>query len=518
MRHEASGVTTEAFPSSLRVGSLELPLSYSFDPGGTRDGVTATVPLAALNQIPEARLQWLVPGMLGTKLAALLKSLPQKLRSRLVPLPETAREFAATLSVSDRYAQGELLDALRVLVREQTGLIPRPEDFKLDALDPHVLFNLRIVDEQGRQLAMGRSIARLRSELADAARAAFQTAVRAPTGQGALQAALVQNLANVRVRVKPAHAAALAQVPMGEVQETAQARPSPPNTAPSEARYTDWSFDTLPELLEIRRGGQTLIGFPALVDRGEHVQLDVFDTPEAAASMHRQGLRRLFALQLREPLRAAEKGLQGFQQAAMLYMALGTAEDLRRQILDAALDLAFLVEPLPADAQAFAKRLAEGRPRLQLLAQEMGRLAATILTEWNTANKKLAAFKGQVTLYADVTTQLQALVPKRFLLDTPSERRSHLARYLKAVQLRLDKFRADPARDAARQAELDPLLARLKREWQRAQQGGATIDTQLVELRWMLEELRVALFAQELRTPAPVSVKRVERAWSQRAA
>ncbi len=518
MRHEASGVTTEAFPSRLRIGSLELALSYSFDPGGTRDGVTATVPLAALNQIPETRLQWLVPGMLSTKLAALLKSLPQKLRSRLVPLPETSREFAATLSAPERYAQGDLLDALRALVREHTGLIPRPEDFKLDALDPHVLFNLRVVDEQGRQLAMGRSLARLRSELADAARAAFQSAVRAPTGQGALQAALAQTMADARTRIEPAQAAPIAQAGTGDAPEIARAGLPQPSTAPSEARYTDWGFDNLPELLEIRRGEQTLVGFPALIDRGEHVQLDVFDTPEAAASVHRQGLRRLFALQLREPLRAAEKNLPGFQQAAMLYMPLGTAEDLRRQILDAALDLTFLAEPLPADAQAFAARLAAGRPRLQLLAQEMGRLAATILAEWSAANKKLAAYKGQPSLYADVAGQLQSLVPKRFLLDTPPDKRSHLPRYLKAVQLRLDKFRADPARDAARQAEMDPLLARLRREWQRAQHGGTPVDAQLVELRWMLEELRVALFAQELRTPAPVSVKRVERAWSQRAA
>ena len=526
MRHEAAGVTTEAFPTRLRIGALELPLAYSFDPGGARDGVTATVPLAALNQIPEQRLAWLVPGMLADKLTALLKSLPQKLRARLVPLPDTVRQFAATLSAPERYAQGELLDAVRALVREHTGLIPRAEDFKLDTLGPHVLFNLRVMDEQGRQLGMGRNLSRLRADFADAARAAFQNAVRGQgsglateAATGALQSALAAVAGSSGKGPAPRAAGpgqAEAGLPGAAKKAAATAADAhAADLAPASPRYTDWTFGELPELLEVRRGPQTLVGFPALIDRGDHVQLDVFDTPEAAGRAHRAGLRGLFALQLREPLKAAEKNLPGFQQAAMQYMPLGSADDLRQQILHAALDLAFLAEPLPTDSASFAARLAAGRPRLQLLAQEMGRLAASILSEWHAASKKLVAFKPQAALHADITAQLQALLPKRFMLDHPATPRAHLPRYLKAVQLRLDKYRADPARDAQRQAEMAPLLARLKRELQQSQQGGASADAQLLELRWMLEELRVALFAQELRTPAPVSVKRVEKAWSQ---
>ncbi|MDE1952683.1 MAG: ATP-dependent RNA helicase HrpA [Betaproteobacteria bacterium] len=505
MRHEAAGITTEAFPMRLRIGALELQLAYSFDPGGTRDGVTATVPLAALNQIPEQRLAWLVPGMLADKLTALLKSLPQKLRSRLVPLPDTVRRFAATLSTPERYAQGELLDAVRALVREHTGLIPRPEDFKLDTLGPHVLFNLRVIDPQGRQLGMSRNLSRLRVDLADAARTAFQDAVRSQSAQDV-------ELDSANGLDAPPMALAESRTHPRDIRP-AEARA--PASAQAEPRYTEWTFGELPELLEMRRGQQILVGFPALIDRGDHVQFDVFDTPEAASRAHREGLRRLFALQLREPLKAAEKNLPGFQQAAMQYMPLGSADDLRRQIQDAALDLAFLADPLPANAASFAERLAAGRPRLQLLVQDMGRLAATILAEWHAASKKLVAFKPQATLHADIIAQLQALLPKRFMLELPASRRAHLPRYLKAVQLRLDKFRADPARDTQRQAEMAPVLARLRRELQQAQQGGASPDPRLVELRWMLEELRVALFAQELRTPTPVSVKRVEKAWDQ---
>ncbi|MDE2153391.1 MAG: ATP-dependent RNA helicase HrpA, partial [Betaproteobacteria bacterium] len=178
MRHQAAGITTEAFPTRLRVAGLELPLAYSFDPGGTRDGVTVEVPLEALNQLPEQRLQWLVPGMLGDKIAALLKTLPQRQRSRLVPLPATAQAFAQQLCEAQRYAAQPLLDALRALVRETTGLAPEPEHFRPDALDAHLLFNIRVVDAQGRQLGMGRNLARLRAELGGAAREAFQAAAR----------------------------------------------------------------------------------------------------------------------------------------------------------------------------------------------------------------------------------------------------------------------------------------------------------------------------------------------------
>ena len=528
MRHQAAGITTEAFPTRLRVAGLELPLAYSFDPGGTRDGVTVEVPLEALNQLPEQRLQWLVPGMLGDKIAALLKTLPQRQRSRLVPLPATAQRFAQQLSEAQRYAAQPLVEALRALVRETTGLAPEAEHFRPDALDAHLLFNIRVVDAQGRQLGMGRNLARLRAELGDAAREAFQAAARRlPEAAGDARPAQAQpRAATVPLRAGaaagPGSTAARPGVAVdGTGRGQAPAQPASKAAAgaaePPAQGYTSWSFGTLPELLEIRRGAATLVGFPALVDRGQVVDIDVFDTPEAAAQAHRAGLRRLFALPLREPLKAAEKNLQqALQQAAFAYMPLGTAEELREQVLDAALDLAFLGDPLPVDAQAFERRLAEGRPRLQLLAQEMARLAGSILLEWSAAHKKLAGFKAQASLHADISQQLQELLPKRFMTDVPPARRSHLPRYLKAVQMRLDKFRADPARDAQRQAELAPLLARLRREMQQArQQGEATADQGLEELRWMLEELRVALFAQELRTPFPVSVKRVDKAWSQ---
>ena len=193
-------------------------------------------------------------------------------------------------------------------------------------------------------------------------------------------------------------------------------------------------------------------------------------------------------------------------------MPLGTAEELRAQIIDVALDRAFLADPLPTGAAAFARRIDEGRGRLTLVANEIARSAATVLAEYAAAVRKLKDARAPKDVADDVAAQLTRLVPKRFVADTPWVQLAHLPRYLKAIVLRLDKLRADPARDAQRLAELRPLEQRHVRRW--AERKGVP-DARLQEFRWLLEELRVSLFAQELRTPQPVSVKRLEKVWAQ---
>jgi ATP-dependent helicase HrpA len=255
-----------------------------------------------------------------------------------------------------------------------------------------------------------------------------------------------------------------------------------------------------------------LVGFPALVDRGTFVEVEVFDEPDAAAARHRAGLRRLVALQLREPLKHLEKNIPELTKMAAAYLSLGTAEELRQQIVDVALDRAFLADPLPGDAAAFKSRLEDGRPRLVLIAHEVARQAGVVLSEYQAALRKLKDMRPPRELADDVNAQLQRLVGKQFLATTPWAALLHLPRYLKGVTLRLDKWRADPARDTARLAELRPLEQRwVRRVAERRGQADARLD----EYRWLLEELRVSLFAQELRTPQPVSAKRLEKAWGQ---
>ena len=502
MRHEAAGITTQTFPKTLRLGGVDCACSYLHEPGDPRDGLSVTLPIFALNQASEDRCDWLVPGMLKEKLLALLKTLHQRPRSRLVPLPATAERFAQALCEPATFAAGNLMDALLKLVREATQLDIQRNDIKVDMLSAHHFMHLRVVDEHGRQLGQGRNLAALKAELGAQARGAFQ----------ALASLKMEGL-----RAAPAAPALPAKDTTAPPASRAAAAPAAATSATQ--RHTAWNFGELPELMEIRKGQQTLIGFPALVDDGDAVRIEVFDEPDVAQARHREGLRRLFALQIRDALKYLEKNLPGLQAMGVAYMQVGkesggggTLEELRAQILELALDRAFLGDPLPADEAAFKRRVEEGRGRLTLIANEIARMAGTVLTEYAAAARKLKDSKPAADVAADVTQQLQRLMPKRFLLQTPYAQLQHLPRYLKAVQLRLDKLRADPARDAARLAELRPQDQRF---WRLVAERKGVQDARLQELRWLLEELRVSFFAQELRTPQPVSVKRLDKAWAQ---
>jgi ATP-dependent helicase HrpA len=280
----------------------------------------------------------------------------------------------------------------------------------------------------------------------------------------------------------------------------------------ADQRHTTWAFGELPELMEIRKGAQSLIGFPALVDGGDAVSIEVFDEPEMAAIKHRKGLARLFALQIREALKYLEKNIPDLQKMAVAYMPLGTHEELRTQIIELAIDRAFLLDPLPADALTFQKRLEEGRGRLTLIANEVARMAGVILLEYASAVRKIKDTKNAPDATADCSAQLQRLMPKNFLAATPWLQLQHFARYLKAIILRLDKYRGDPARDAQRLAEFKP---QEQRYWRLVAERKGAQDLRMLEFRWLLEELRVSFFAQELRTPQPVSIKRLDKAWGQ---
>lgn len=506
MRHEAAGITTAAFPKTIRMGGVDCTASYLHQPGDPRDGVTVTVPLFVLNQVSEERAEWLVPGMLKDKIQALLKSLPQRPRSRFVPLAENAQRLAELLGSAERFGAGSLVEVLLKQARDETSLDIKRADFKLDMLSPHLFMNFRISDEHGRQLGQGRNLGALKAQWGAKARGAFQALAElkiAPQADGAAAPA-------------PAQAPAAAAKQGGKAAPApssgaAQAKPSGPVHA-ADKLWTDWSFGALPELMEIKKGNQTLIGFPALIDHGTGVGIEVFDEPEVAASRHALGLRRLFALQIRDALKYLEKNIPDLQKMAVGYMPLGTQEELREQIINVAIDRAFLQEPLPADAEQFKQRVQEGRGRLTLIANEVARMAAGVLQEYMAAVRKIKDTKNAPEATADAQQQLQKLVPKNFIAIAPWAQLGHYARYLKAITARLDKYRADPARDAAKLKELQPLE---QRYWRLVAERKGQVDARMQEYRWMLEELRVSFFAQELRTPYPVSSKRLDKVWQQ---
>ena len=537
MRKQTDGIDDRKFPQRLSMRGVSFEAAYHFEPGADDDGVTLTVPLFALNQVDAVRAEWLVPGMLADKVAALLKSLPQKYRRHLLPLDQWAAGFVER--TGDAAGTRGLMVALIDSLREHASIRVAQTDFRVETVPAHLLMNFRVIDEHGRFLAVSRNLAQLRAQLGASAQGSFQAALRGAGVSARAQAMPPDTSASGSAddrrppqgRVQGGNSGVIAadETSSGETdssetdyRQTAAGDPSRQvGTARDAAvrrageRFTAWDFGELPELLELqgmgRSGDATLIGYPALIDRDDAVELQVFDEPESAQREHRRGMRRLFAIALREPLKFFDRNVPEFQRLSMLFMPLGTADELKRDLVDALIDRACLGDPWPTDRAAFEARVAQARPRVTLVGNELARTVGAILTEYANLAKKLPTARASApAAFADITQQLAGLMPARFVSATEPARLGHLARYLKAASARLDKLRAEPARDAQRMAELAPLVSHFLRA-QAALKGRR--DPRLDEFRWMLEELRVSLFAQELRTPMPVSVKRLERVW-----
>ena len=459
MRHEAAGITTDQFPPQLVMNNISYTLAYHFVPGKSDDGVNLTVPLALINQVSAPRCEYLVPGLLAEKVTQLIKTLPQKLRRHLVPVPEFAALFCRAVPPSDT----PMLQALARYIREQKQFEVLLDAFRLEQLPTHLLMNFYVVDEHGRQLGVSRNFIQLRGELAP------KLAPSAAKGAAAEQ--------------KRVH-------------------------------FTDWSMDVdglgeFKETSEIHRAGQVVTLFNALVDEDDAVSLRTFDTRDEALSAHRAGLRRLFMLALKDQVKFLEKNL-GLQAMAMQFLSFGSIQDLRRQILAVTFDRCCMNEPWPTNETEFTARCKEAKSRLTLVAQEIARLIGEILGEYQLVHKKIQAAKSNGQAVQDMRMQYEWLLQKEFIARIPYERLQHLPRYLKAINVRLEKLRVDAARDARQYAQMQSL----QQAWQRkvtAQQGN--IDARMEEFGWLLQELRVSLFAQELKTPVIVSAKRLEKLW-----
>jgi ATP-dependent helicase HrpA len=458
MRHSAAGVTTEAFPHHLKVGGVDYALSYHFEPGSPRDGVTLTLPLAQLNQIPVLRMEWLVPGLLKEKLVQLIKTLPQKIRAKVVPVPEFVEEFIAAMAGNDKKMNQGLITPLIDYILEARGLNARgwavtPDAFRPDALPAHFSMNYKLIDEHGRQLDMNRSLVALRAEWGAKPR---------------------RNSPNCTKR-----------------------RPNSPT-----------------DRLDLRRTAgadgsagrrQTVLGYPGLVDEGETVSLKVFDSAEEAAEAHRAGLLRLFMLQFKDQVKYFDKNMPGMSQMAMQFMALGTTDDLKRQIVDLTFERACLTEPLPTTPDAFKARCGDsGAARADHAGGlPAGRHGADRMAggDQEAAGLQGAGGGGRRHRGAAETADGQEL-RDRHAFRAPAA----LPALPEGVVVRLDKLKANPARDAQLMAEYAPLWTNYERRALQLAKMGA-LDPQVEQFRWLLEELRVGLFAQELRTPVPVSVE-----------
>ncbi len=470
-RRGAGEITAELYPDALEVEGSRLPLKYHFDPGQPSDGVMLMLPLPLINQVSEGRCEWLVPGLLREKVIALLRTLPKPLRKALVPVPDYADACLKELQPSDQPLAQALAQALKSLAG-----VHIPEDaWQVQELPPHLRMNFQLLDEQGQPLAFGKDLTALRQQFGDRAQASFRR-------------------------------------PAGDTLERDGIR--------------DWDFGELPEQVEVNKGALSYQGFPALVDRADHVAIRLLDSRANAAQAMRTGLRRLFMLRLAKELRYLQRNLPELQRMRLQYakappapqgLAQEAGAELGDELVNLAVDLTFIEgRPMVRTEADFHARLEQDKGRLMTVAREVCGQVAAILERYQRVRQILAAKTptNWEPLVADMRQQLDALVYRGFLLHTPWPALQHFSRYLEAIERRRDKLTHAAGRDLQRLQELEPLYRQWQNKEEQARRNGK-VDERLEELRWHFEELRVSLFAQELKTAYPISLKRLERRWQE---
>ncbi|MFA6985851.1 MAG: ATP-dependent RNA helicase HrpA, partial [Arenimonas sp.] len=447
------GSEADRFPKYLALGDVRLALHYRFEPGAEDDGVTLDVPLHLLKALDPARLSWLVPGLVEEKAAELIRSLPKALRRNYVPAPDFARAFFQAHPQPEADA---ISGALARFLTRSTGAPVQAIDFDEATLEPHLRMNFRLGERDGRVLAMSRDLSELNEKYGTAAERAFA----ASAGERLAQRGLTH-------------------------------------------------FPESPIPLQVS-GAAGVPAYPALVDQGDTVALEVFADAQQAREEHERGVRRLVQFALADKVKQARKQLPVSPKLGLLYAAIESSERLRADLVDAALN-ALLADGLPEirDRAAFETRV--GQIARQLFEQAMQRLqlAETILAGYAEIKPKLESkllgwARGNLD---DITAHLHSLVHAGFLRDTPAAFLAEFPRYLKALNLRAERAVADPLKDQARMLELRVYAEALRL----AQDRSPVLPAAWVQFQWDLEELRVQTFAQELGTRRSVSSKRLAR-------
>ena len=459
MQHAAAHITEEQFPKHWQTADGKFKLSYRFEPHHPLDGVTLTLPLTVLNRISPAALEWLVPGMIREKIQLQIKALPKQIRRICVPVPEFITQFLS--QNPDRNAP--ILPQLAQAIAKTAGDIRILEQINQDEwaafrLPEHCYFNLRIIDDGGQELAMGRDLIQIQQQLGKAAATTFRD-----------------------------------------------------NTQEFERdNVTAWDIGTLPESIKFARGKQQLTGYLGLQkEKDGRIALRLFDTSAAAEQAHRLGVIELMKLQLKEQVKDLNKGIQGFTQAAMLLKHIN-ADTLRDDLTQAVCDRAFIGEDeLPRNEKAFKEQIKRARSRLPAVKEALSRYLQETAAAYAELNGKL----GKHPLTHLLRQRLQTLLAAGFATRTPWAQWPRLPIYLKAMTLRLEKYSGNPARDAAREADIQELEQMWQDKVQSLLKQNQPVSDDLAAFKWMIEELRVSLFAQELKTPYPVSVKRLLKVW-----
>ena len=475
VRLHAEGIDQAQFPDHLDLNGMQLPLSYHFEPGSNADGVTVHVPLPLLNQLSEGHVDWLVPGLIGEKVIALLKGLPKSLRRQFVPVPDYARRCLDLLQPGEQ----PLRQVLGAVLKQLTG-VHVPEDAWQDGqLDPFLRMRIRLLSADGMEtLDTSRDLLVLQRDYAD----------QAIAGKGA---------------VADTHAI-------------------------EQEGLKDWTFGELPQSVESHSGGMTLRAYPALVDEGDSVAVRALDSQSRAQVAQRAGLRRLLMLRMAPTVKDMRKRIPNLQAMRLAYAKVPPApgarkdnrpaECLEEQLVALAFDQAFVGDAGEVrDREAFQACFDRGREQLHTVFSNTVALADEVLGGYQRIRKRLAGMNHLSLLSSvkDMQQQLDELVYQGFLEEVPGQQLSEYGRYLKALELRLDKLASGGhARDQQAMREIGEIQDRWRTREQAAREKGL-VDLRLQQIRWQLEELRISLFAQEVKTRYPVSLKRIDRLWKE---
>ncbi|MDP3837918.1 MAG: ATP-dependent RNA helicase HrpA, partial [Methylococcales bacterium] len=462
-REQENPINDWDYPDSKKIGTLTIPLQYRFEPGHNEDGVTAIIPVHQLNQLSAAPFDWLVLGMLEEKCIAMIKSLPKTLRKHFVPVPETVKRCLEIEPDFKGTVQEWLGNRLRKLTDEAIPL----NAWAMDSLPEHLKMNFRIV-EDGKLLDYGRDLKKLQAKYAVEAGDSFD------------------------------------------------------QIAADELNYTgciQWAFEDLPETYAFIQKGQDFIGFPALVDEGDAVGVKIFDTQHKAALQHSAGLMRLFALSVRKECTYINKNMPQSAAIELTYNRLPkhpiiptaqTASTYKDDMLTLILHSVFIDGKTIRTQAAFEQSLRENKAGLMTVANEASKIALDIMTLYSAIKTALQRFNANDPLAKDLNEQLDLLIYSGFIRNIPYEQLKAVPRYLKAAQYRLDKY----DNNAQKVQELQRYTIRYWKDIEKKTKKD-TVIPEHDAFRWALEEFRVSLFAQQLKTAYPVSAKRIDKLWDE---
>ena len=460
MRHEAEHINEAQFPSSMEVNGVTLQLDYHFEPGHAEDGVSVVVPLAILGQLVGQSFDYLVPGLLRDKVIALIKCLPKSIRKTFVPVPNYADEFLKT--VINRSLP--LRECLTQYLQKVSGKAIEQDAWQMENLPEFYRMNYRVVNQEGKILGVGRDLAALQQQLSRLTNKAFSA------------------------------------LPTSDLEKN---------------HISQWDFGDLPEVIELEQHGLIIRAYPAIVDDsedGDSVAVRLFNDRQQAQVHMRPGLRRLFRLVARQEMKYLRKNLRHLDKIQLHYTSIGNKQSLIQDLEDAIIDYALFedVDEFRTEEQ-FNTQVEIGRKNLIQISNDTCDKIHEILTQYHKLAKRL---QGNIPLawfdaVKDIKQQMACLVYSGFISATPRQWLRHIPRYFEAINLRLDKMERSLATDKQRQVEIQP-------HWNKVYQHindkpDKPLTPEWETYRWMVEEMRVSLFAQELKTSIPISIKKLDK-------